>query len=120
MCPRCPFCELGDSLVIRRGFFPRRRAPGGRVQRYVCRGCRRTFSDQTLSPTYRERKPEVNQAVFRLLCMGVSQRETAHALALHPVLHDTRDQIAAAAERTASRAKPGQEGCCLRDRGWLI
>lgn len=79
----CPWCENSDSPVIRRGFFPRRRAPGGRVQRYLCRGCRRTFSDQTLSPTYRERKPEVNQPVFRLLCTGVSERETAHALALH-------------------------------------
>jgi hypothetical protein len=46
-------------------------------QRYLCRGCEKTFSTATLHPCYRQKKRQVNPAVFQLLCSGVSQRRLA-------------------------------------------
>jgi transposase-like protein len=79
MCPRCP---LAQARVVRRGFFPRKTGRSRRIQRFHCQRCRLNFSAQTGAPTYREKKAHLNQEVFRFLCMGVSQRETARKLAV--------------------------------------
>lgn len=78
----CPSCKLGHT-VIRKGFFAKKSTRTERVQRYLCKYCRRYFSDQTGSLTYRERKPHLDQPLFRLLVHGVSQRACAKILGCH-------------------------------------
>lgn len=80
----CPFC-LVDTKVWRRGRFLRTAGHAARIQRYQCRRCRRWFSDQTVALTYREKKPHVNQRLFRMLATGVSQRACAAYLGIHPI-----------------------------------
>ncbi len=46
------------------------------------RDCRRSFSDQTRALTVRERKPHVDQPLYRLLNSGVSQRRCAMILGI--------------------------------------
>ena len=48
--------RLRGAQVIRHGSF--RMASGQRVQRYLCKTCRRTFSPNTGTPAYRIRKQE--------------------------------------------------------------
>jgi transposase-like protein len=80
----CPFC-LRETQVIRKGFFKKRAGGVAKVQRYLCRRCRRWFSDQTAALTYREKKPHINQPLFRMLATGISQRACAAFLGVQPV-----------------------------------
>jgi transposase-like protein len=80
----CPFC-LQDTRIARRGFFKKHAGHATRVQRYQCRRCKRWFSDQTAALSYREKKPQVNQPLFRMLATGVSQRAAAAYLGIHPI-----------------------------------
>lgn len=79
----CPFEPNHESCVIKKGFYPRSKGRAERVQRFLCRNCGRFFSDQTGTTTYRERKPHLNQILFRLLAGGMSQREAAYMLDIH-------------------------------------
>jgi hypothetical protein len=56
--------------------------PNGRtrVQRYQCKHCRGRFSERTLLPEYRQRKPRANDMIRKMLLSGVSQRRTAFNL----------------------------------------
>lgn len=54
----------------------------GRVQRFRCRACRRSFSVQTFRVDYRDRRPELNAALVELLCSGASLRGAARQLRL--------------------------------------
>jgi transposase-like protein len=81
----CPYCQSATSKPRKKGFFAKRASQAGRVQRYYCRDCRKSFSDQTNTRTYRERKPYVDQPLFRLLVAGVSQAKCAEIFDLHPV-----------------------------------
>lgn len=45
--------------------------------RYFCKGCRRTFSDATTDPCYRQKKRSLNLPLFETLCSAVSMRQTA-------------------------------------------
>ncbi len=79
----CPFTQNKQHFTVKNGFFTKKSGRQRRVQRYFCRDCRRYFSDQTAKLTYREKKPHLNNAVFRLLGSGVSQRRTADILGIH-------------------------------------
>ena len=79
----CPFCR--SILIKKKGFFTKKAGRAGRVQRYLCKACHRQYSDATGSPTYREKKPHVDQPLFRLLTAGVAQRASARILGVHPV-----------------------------------
>ena len=81
----CPYCQDPQGRVVKKGFFVSRAGRTRHVQRYRCCLCRKSFSEQTSKLTYRERKPEVDQPLFRLLCHGVSQRSAAIILGIHPV-----------------------------------
>jgi transposase-like protein len=85
---RPPFCPNGacDSHAKpgtwrfkKKGFFERQRGPR-RVQRYVCRSCRRNFSSQTFSTTYWLKEPRLLGPLFHRLtgCSALRQiaRET--------------------------------------------
>ena len=68
----CPHCQ--SLRTCKKGTYQKKSGPEQRVQRYLCKACRKSFSTQTTDLTYREQKPEVNSSLFRLLCSGVSQR----------------------------------------------
>ncbi len=78
----CPFCAKITKLW-RRGSYRKRAGHAQKVQRYQCTRCRRWFSDQTNKLSYREKKPQVNQPLFRMLATGVSQRACAAYLGIH-------------------------------------
>ncbi|HVH06612.1 MAG TPA: hypothetical protein VNE71_11490 [Myxococcota bacterium] len=76
-CPN-PQCDShatpGTWRFKRKGFYERLRGPR-RVQRYVCRSCRRNFSTQTFSTTYWLKVPHRLGALFHRLvgCSALRQ-----------------------------------------------
>ncbi len=76
----CPLCQSVVARVIRKGFFIRKSTKTSLVQRYYCKDCSKHFSERTGTSTYREKKSYLNQAIFRLLCSGVSQRRCGFIL----------------------------------------
>jgi transposase-like protein len=79
----CPLCKNPNSRVRKRGFFFKKTTRSQRIQRYFCMDCWRSFSDQTGRLTYYEKKPHLDNVLFRLLCSGVSQRRCGVILNLH-------------------------------------
>lgn len=78
----CPFCLDAGGRWQKKGSFAKVATRAERVQRYRCLDCRRSFSAQTGRLTYREKKPHVDQPLFRLLNSGVSQRRSAEIFAV--------------------------------------
>ena len=76
----CPRCKTHRSIIVKKGSYLSKY--GRKIQRYFCKSCRRSFSDQTLHPSYRLRKYHRRNQIFRLLGSGVSQRQTAKLLHL--------------------------------------
>lgn len=72
---RCPRC--GDEGIHLWG-----RRSG--VQRYRCARCRRCFNDRTGTPVARSRYPDRWGAMAACLAEGLSVRETARRLGIHP------------------------------------
>lgn len=89
----------GTSRFWTKMGYYRRRIDRRDVPRYRCRSCGRSFSSQTSQPTYRERRPDVNDMVFRLLCSGVTIRRTARLVGVH------RDTVMHKMSRMADRAR---------------
>lgn len=79
----CPFAEKTVHRVIKKGFFDKKCGKRKRIQRFFCHDCRKCFSSQTGTLTYREHKPHINNMVFRTLGAGVSQRKVAAILGVH-------------------------------------
>ena len=50
------------------------------VPRFLCSGCRRTFSQTTFRFSYRQKKPGVDASLMNLMCNGVSLRGAARLL----------------------------------------
>jgi transposase-like protein len=79
--PHCPYadgaCKGATSFQYqRRGSF-RRHCDGRDVQRFVCKGCRRTFSSQTFRFDYRLRKPALSEEILIGFVSKVTQRQIA-------------------------------------------
>ena len=81
----CPYCRKFPENTIRKGFYRSRTSHKIRIQRYLCRDCGRTFSERARTVGYRDKKPHLNQLLFRLICSGVSQRRAADILGIHPI-----------------------------------
>jgi transposase-like protein len=85
-CPH-PSCDFHrDSRGWRfkkKGFFQRRRLPA-RVQRYRCSHCGRSFSEQTFSPSYWLKRPDVLKALFHPLVACAGHRQMARGLGVSP------------------------------------
>ena len=71
----CPHCK-SEKNPAKNGTYIRS-SDGKICQRYRCKSCRKTFSETHFGIDYRFRKRYINQAVFRSLCSGVSQRRLA-------------------------------------------
>lgn len=78
----CPYCTKKRSYVVKFGFFSRSVVGREKVQRYLCKTCRRHFSDQVFEVSYRQKKPHLDQTLFRMLNSSVSQRRSAFILGL--------------------------------------
>lgn len=79
----CPYCE--SPRTKKKGFYPRATGPERKIQRFSCLACRRTFSDQTTSMTFGERKPELDLPIFRMFGSGMSEQRIAEIFAIHRV-----------------------------------
>ena len=76
----CPTCQ---KLATKRGTYLRK-SDSKLIQRFFCKECAKSFSEQTLRIDYRHRKRRSNQIIFRLLCSGVSQRRCAMIVGVKP------------------------------------
>lgn len=68
--------------VIKNGYFLRL-SDNKIIQRFRCITCKRSFSTESTHPCCYQKKRIYNQAVFELLCSGVSLRRSAHILRLN-------------------------------------
>jgi transposase-like protein len=77
--PACPeFNKIdGDRSWLRSHGWYRRKCDSKLVERFRCRTCRKTFSNQTFNPTYRQHRPRINLLVEKLLCTKNSFRDIA-------------------------------------------
>ena len=85
--PRCPnqHCEQHTRPTPRfyrrcGSYWPRCRSEP--VPRFRCRSCRRGFSRQTFRHDCRDRRPECNEPLFKLLTSGVGLRQSGRFLGL--------------------------------------
>ncbi len=78
----CPICKIRNN-VVKRGFY-RRPSDQKKVQRYRCKICKISFSEQTYAIDYRQQKRGFNQSCFLTLCSGVSQRRAAYIFQVVP------------------------------------
>ena len=65
------------------GFYYRQ-TDNRKVQRYQCLSCKRTFSTQTFSTTYWQKKPELDALVFSKTVNGMANRQIARDLQVDP------------------------------------
>lgn len=88
--PACDFhLDPTGWRFKRAGFFPRT-IPPLRIQRYRCFTCKRAFSSQTFSITYRLRHPELLEPVFHAEVGGSGHRQIARQ---HRVSHTTIQRL---------------------------
>ena len=77
----CPHC--GSAEFKKNGFFPRR-GDSRRIQRYLCKGCRKSFSRAGYTPWYRYRHRRLNPWIEVLLVNSGTLRGIARILKIHP------------------------------------
>lgn len=78
----CPYCKSSKN-TIKKGKHTRF-SDKKKIQRYYCKYCSKNFCEQTLRFDYRLKKRHINQAVFKLLCKGLSERACALVLNVKP------------------------------------
>ena len=85
--PCCPYrscsehLDPGPRFCSRHGTYRARRRHYA-IQRFRCRGCRRTFSRQTFRMDFRDQRPHLNAPLFNLIASGVGIRQSARTLGL--------------------------------------
>ena len=104
----CPICKKNGAFIIKKGFF--RGSKNKRIQRYLCKLCCKTFSDQTAHPSYRLRKWYLRQRIFSEICSAVSQREMSRKMGIH------QDTIALYLGRMATIAQKRNASFCENNR----
>ncbi len=82
----CPLCR-SKVKAVKRGYYLRP-SDNKRFQRFQCKACKKTFSEQLFGIEYRLRRRENLQRIYRVLCRGMSQRAVAEEFSMH------RDAIA--------------------------
>lgn len=75
--PICPHCSSDKTSYY--GKYKRKRSRQV-IQRYRCSLCDHTFSDQTLSLTYKQKRPDLNQKILEGLASGMGIRKLALTL----------------------------------------
>lgn len=80
----CPRCSATFSHIVQKGFYERQTGAMRRIQKYYCKSCRRFFSDQTGTLSFKDKRPDLNQPVYRIMNSSVSQRKAAFIFGVHP------------------------------------
>lgn len=65
------------------GYFRRLQAPT-RIQRFTCKACKRSFSTQTFSTTYWQKRPDLDQAILMKTVGCMANRQIARDLRVSP------------------------------------
>ena len=88
-----PFCpnpkcihhnNSGDPWPYKKiGFFRRLTAPH-RIQRFTCKTCKRSFSTQTFSTTYWQKRPDLDSQIIMKTTGGMANRQIARDLKVSP------------------------------------
>ena len=65
------------------GFFRRFTAPH-RIQRFTCKTCKRSFSSQTFSTTYWQKRPDLDAQIIMKTSGGMANRQIARDLQVSP------------------------------------
>lgn len=85
--PFCPFptCAAhhpaSSDFCVRFGFYRASCRPHP-VQRFRCKSCSKTFSRQTFRADYRDKRPDLNVPLLKLLACGTGLRECGRQLGL--------------------------------------
>lgn len=119
--PRCPnrgcprHTDPEGRFYHRIGFYSRLCAPF-RIQRYLCKTCDKSFSDQTFRVDYYDRRPHLNAQVFSLLASGIGLRQTGRlvGLGVHAVQRKFRKLGRAAGQLTRNLLARLPAGCTLQ------
>jgi len=88
-----PFCpnpkclhhnNSGDPWPFKKiGFFRRLSTPH-RIQRFTCKICKRSFSTQTFSTTYWQKRPDLDAMIIMKTTGGMANRQIARDLKVSP------------------------------------
>ncbi len=81
-CAKHSDSSSGRDWIEHFGFY-RRRCDSKLVQRFRCKSCGKTFSNQTFNPNYRQHKPQINSMVRMMLCSKMSFRRVAMGLKIN-------------------------------------
>ena len=65
------------------GYYRRLQAPT-RIQRFACKACKRSFSTQTFSTTYWQKRPDLDAAILMKTVGGMANRQIARDLRVSP------------------------------------
>lgn len=79
----CPYCKSHEKLK-NKGFYLRK-SDQKKLRRFKCPSCLISFSETIFDIDYRLRKRHINQATFKSLCSGISQRRCAYLLGIKPI-----------------------------------
>ncbi len=87
--PNCPFHnKLATGWRCKRAGFFRRQVRPHRIQRFTCLHCRKSFSTQTFSTTYWQRKPELDALIVTRTVGCMANRQLARDLGVAPATVD--------------------------------
>lgn len=88
--PHCPNAECrfhtgarSEWRVKRSGYYRRQVAPR-RIQRFTCLDCGRSFSTQTFSGTYWQKRPDLDRRIFMRTLGCMSNRQIARDVGIAP------------------------------------
>ena len=94
-------CLSGAALWVRHGCFYRT-SDSRRVCRWKCLRCKKTCSQATLHPCFRQKKRRANHRLFLLLASGVSLRRAARILGLNRTTIERKFRFLASQSRKAN------------------
>ena len=88
-----PFCpnpncihhkNSGDFWPSKKIGFFRRRQPPFRIQRFLCKTCKRSFSSQTFSNSYWQKRPDLDAMIIMKTVGGMANRQIARDINVSP------------------------------------
>ena len=86
-CPN-PNCihhnNSGDPWPYKKIGFFKRFTPPHRIQRFTCKTCKRSFSSQTFSTTYWQKRPDLDAKIIMKTSGGMANRQIARDLEVSP------------------------------------
>jgi len=88
--PHCPNSNclyhrelIKDWTYKKIGSFRRQLSPK-RIQRYLCKACKKSFSTQTFSSSYWQKRPDLDQLIFLKTTGGMASRQIARDIDVSP------------------------------------